>query len=56
MGDRPPMTEHSVRPVHRTLAYIQTPILAGDLIRLFEGEGGWELTLDIVDGVLQVRT
>jgi|GEM_PF-5803586 len=40
----------------KVIAHITTPIKAGDLVCLFQGELGWELTLDINDdGVLVVK-
>ena len=37
------------------LAYIKTPIKAGNLVAMLSGEDAWELTLDVnADGVLVV--
>lgn len=40
----------------KTIAFINTPIKAGDLYALLSGEMCWELTVDInEDGVLVIK-
>lgn len=40
----------------QVVAFINTPIKAGDLAALLSGEGAWEMVLDVnSDGVLEVR-
>ena len=47
---------YGIEEIMKTIAFINTPIKAGDLYALISGEMCWELTIDVnEDGVLVIK-